>query len=177
MKRFATSTAEEAQAYLDEFTCQQGDRLEELRELIETTGGASAVVLDRTVASLVPLWTWALSQLGNPEPVPEPTWFSLSGAAAGGLTPHDLVLAEYIGRYIAEVMLTTVPGSRWTVIDGRPDLFDYHQPAVTAPGYDYLPAIGVGIVQVLRARRRGTTPDALVTVLRNHRVPSATTER
>ena len=48
---------------------------------------------------------------------------------------------------------------------------DYQQPAVVAPGLDYLPIIGTGLVQLKRAVRRPgqLEPGALVRVLTNLR--------
>jgi hypothetical protein len=59
-------------------------------------------------------------------------------------------LAEYVGRYLAEALLTSVPGARWVLVEGRPDLMDYHHPAILASGLDYLPVIGTGVVQLKR---------------------------
>ncbi len=170
MKSFASSTRDEALLYLDEFAGQQCARLEELQRLVDASP-ETRPALDRSEDSLLAFWAWVLGQLGSQRPATEPSWLSLAGFAAGGLTPHDLVLAEHVGRYLAEVVLTRTPGARWALVEGRPDTMDYHHPSVVAPDLDYLPVIGTGMVQLQRAlrRRMRPEPDVLARVLRNLR--------
>jgi hypothetical protein len=59
----------------------------------------------------------------------------------------------------AEALLTSVPGARWVLVEGRPDLMDYHHPAILASGLDCLPVIGTGVVQLKRAVRRRARPE------------------
>lgn len=136
MVAYRQLTARQAQEQLRLFCAETPQRLDELREVVGSTGGPAASALDLSPGSLGPLWEWARPRLawreGWQPPVgaepprriaPEelepaevlPSWFDPAVPGWATFSAPTLWLVDGIARYLGECLIAEVPRARWGV--------------------------------------------------------------
>ncbi|TIC87461.1 hypothetical protein E8D34_10065 [Nocardioides sp. GY 10113] len=140
---FVAMTRTEARSYLERFLAETPDRLAWLADLSAGAGGPKASDLDFSVESVDALWEWAVPRLAwrtgyqpptsaadvrprfNPNylegPAELPSWFRHpSGVGLARFSADTLWLIDALARYVGEVAIRCIPGSRWASGSTRP---------------------------------------------------------
>ena len=163
----------EAAAALQEFLDERAPALARLRERLVADGQDTAVLLDGTPESLVPLWRWLLSRLTlvdapgatDPASVPReawPSWERYTIEKERTLSLESVTLLDGLVSYLAAVVRDRAPLARWEIARDRHKRYAYnnHPVLVSGTGEDHNFLPGLPAVSA-RAALRGTreSPD------------------
>jgi hypothetical protein len=144
LQRFASMSADEAGAHYREYVESNADRADAVARAV----GPAA---DYSEESLVPVWTWVLSQISR----------------------DDVV--DGLGAYLAEVALRNVPDARWIHWRNAEDDVDYNRPLVALYGdenrAENFLRNALNMVSLARRRERERDPDALLELYRRWTKP------
>ena len=160
----------EADAHFEAFVAGVPDRRVELAERVAATGGP---VLDRSIESLLPLNEWFIEQvLDRPAPpdvefqmvwLPAPNPLYRPNPTVPRLAPGWLrLLWEQVSVYVGDVVLATVPGSRWVCWRSRSKTYiDNGWPSIDVGAAPDIPvnAIMIANAGVLRSWTHQGTGD------------------
>ncbi len=155
----------EGKAYVQQFLGENDAALSRLREQAAGSGGPTT--LDLTVASLGPLWAWAVPRASwrtgwvplppgeipprlspdDLEPADElPSWFAFPGGDAR-FSAETLWLLDGLGRYLGQTLVANVPGATWVAGHNRHRGYQYeNHPVVRIGSTEWEPMQSAGIV-------------------------------
>jgi len=109
----------EAAAALQEFLDERGPALERFRQALEADGQDLDVVLDDTVKSLRPLWSWVMSVVIERETeemaVEAPSWLRYCVGSKPTLSRESVVIVDGLISYVCRVVERSAPHARWRV--------------------------------------------------------------
>jgi hypothetical protein len=112
----------EAAAALQEFLDERGPALERFRQALEADGQDLDVVLDDTVKSLRPLWSWVMSVVTERETeamelaaVEAPSWLRYCVGNKPTLSRESVVIVDGLVSYVCRVVERSAPHARWRV--------------------------------------------------------------
>lgn len=117
MKPYEKMTKREAAAALQEFLEERPSALMYLAEYL-SAHNKSAIVLDETVESLIPLWRWVKTVLkerkrAETETGDSPSWLRYSLGEEPTLSPESVAIVDGVISYICTVVQRGAPGARW----------------------------------------------------------------
>jgi hypothetical protein len=118
---WSLSDAEAAEA-LQEFLAERGPALERFRQALESDGQDPDVVLDDTVKSLRPLWSWVMSVVTERETeemelvaVEAPSWLRHCVGSKPTVSRESVVIVDGLISYVCRVVERSAPHARWRV--------------------------------------------------------------
>lgn len=120
MTDFWSLSDTEAAAALQEFLDERAPGLERFRQVLEADGHDPDVVLDGTVKSLRPVWSWVKSVVseGEPDgmgPAEGPSWLRYCVGNKPVLSPESVVIVDGLISYVCRVVELGAPHARWRV--------------------------------------------------------------
>jgi hypothetical protein len=136
MSEFSTVTKRNGNAFLTAFVARKDEALARWFSALEAAGGPSHAVLDRTPASMVPLWAWLRPRLTliaktDVDVTTAPMWCEplLVNSKHGGIgfSPETLWWMDGLIYYWSEILRAAFAGARWA-IDTDPKSFFYPHP-------------------------------------------------
>lgn len=144
-RSWASLTAAEARATLDLVERGHPERAQAFLHTVTEAGGP-ADLLDGSIGSLVPAWSWLVARSHPAAPVRDremrrhelPWWYPFTTRyVAQQLGPELTWLVTWAADYAALVVLRAVPGARWTIGSDRAG-HDFREPLLrtAAPEVD-----------------------------------------
>lgn len=157
-------TTAQARVYFEQFMSEMDGSRDRLADTLRTQGADPALVHDFSPDSLKTIWA-AVSPLlamfdGYTEPDPMQPWLESTLESLGdpstlpswlrfgspGFAPATLWIIDGVGRHLGNVIVTNVPGMRWSVGPNRVRSAYRNWPVVTdQDGEDHNPFEGVRI--------------------------------
>lgn len=145
MTNYRDLTKSEAAAALQEFLDEREPALSLLNERLMADGLNAARLLDGTLESLVPLWSWALHRLTtseapgaiDPATVPRaewPSWERYTTEEEQVLSLESLTILDGLVSYLAAVVQKRAPGARWEIARHRIKRYQFNNHPVLVSG-------------------------------------------
>lgn len=147
---YINMTKTQSEAAFREYLDERGPALERLRTALAADGQDSAVRLDGTIESLVPLWRWILTHLTRADApgatdtasVPRelwPSWARYAYETVGALSLESLFLLDGLVSYLGAVVQQRAPEARWEIARHRIKRYhlNKHPVLVSGTGEDH----------------------------------------